>query len=151
MKGAGDMIEAELAKGDMQEAFCLLKRWYQVASDTMSRPCPQTMAQQTKERVELYRQRDSPGELLPINLQGPAILDDVPSDHKSGTRHGSCRTAVRAGRQKCTLRTLNDGFAALHWRRTPRRGPTTLGKETTGAFLLASSRLYGCRAKSRNN
>ncbi len=38
------------------------------------------MARQTKERVELYQRGDSPGELLPINLQGPTIPDKVPSD-----------------------------------------------------------------------
>jgi hypothetical protein len=68
MKGIGEMIKAELEKGDMQEAFCLLKGWYQAASETVARPCPQTMAQQTEERGELYWWRDSPGEPLPINL-----------------------------------------------------------------------------------
>jgi hypothetical protein len=43
-KGFGNAIEGELAKGDMQEAFCLLKGWYRVASETLARPCPQTMA-----------------------------------------------------------------------------------------------------------
>jgi hypothetical protein len=76
------MIKAELAKGGVQEAFRLLKEWYRVALETMARPCPQTMVQQTEERVELYRQQDSTGEPLLINLQGPTIPDKVPSDHK---------------------------------------------------------------------
>ncbi len=152
MKGVSDMIEAELAKGDVQEAFCLLKGWYRAASETVARPCPQTMARQTEEWVELYQWRDSPGQLLPINLQGPAIPNEVPSDHK-------IRDAARdlmsgrggGGHQKCTRRTSKDGYAALRCRRTPRRGPTTLGKETTGASLSASSRLFGGRVKSQNN
>ncbi len=45
MKGIGNMIEAELPKGGMQEAFRLLKGWYQVTSETVARPCPQMMAQ----------------------------------------------------------------------------------------------------------
>jgi hypothetical protein len=45
MKGISDTIEAELAKGDVQEAFCLLKGWYRAASDTVVGPCPQTMVQ----------------------------------------------------------------------------------------------------------
>ena len=53
-KGVGNVIEAELAKGDVQEAFRLLKGWYQAASDTVSRPCPQMMARQMEEQVELY-------------------------------------------------------------------------------------------------
>jgi hypothetical protein len=35
-KGIGNMIEAERAKGDMQETFRLLKGWYQVASETVA-------------------------------------------------------------------------------------------------------------------
>jgi hypothetical protein len=37
-KGIGNAIEAELAKGDVREAFRLLKGWYQVASDTCPKP-----------------------------------------------------------------------------------------------------------------
>ncbi len=81
-KGVGDTIEVELAKGDVQKAFCLVKGWYRVVSDTVWHPCPQTMVQQIKEWVELYRGWDSPGKPLLINLQEPAITDNVPSDHK---------------------------------------------------------------------
>jgi hypothetical protein len=81
-KGVGDAIEVELAKGDVQEAFRLLKGWYRVALETVACPCPQMMAQQMEDRVELYWQRDSPGDPLPINLQGPVIPDEVPSDHE---------------------------------------------------------------------
>ncbi len=44
MKGICKAIKAELEKGDVKEGFCLLKGWYQVASETVARPCPQTMA-----------------------------------------------------------------------------------------------------------
>jgi hypothetical protein len=50
--------------------------------DTVACPCPQTMARQTEEWVELYRRWDPPGEPLPINLQGPMIPNNVPSDHE---------------------------------------------------------------------
>ncbi len=92
----------------MQEAFGLLKEWYQAVSETVARPCPQMMAQQTEERVELHWRQDSPGEPLPINLQGPAIPDKVPSDHKirdaakdllSGRVGGGIEN-VRGGHQK---------------------------------------------------
>ncbi len=43
----GNLIEAKLAGGDVQEAFCHLKGWYRATSKTTTRPCPQTMAQQT--------------------------------------------------------------------------------------------------------
>jgi hypothetical protein len=50
MKGIGDTIKAELGKGDMQEAFRLLKGRYRAASDTVARPCPQMMVQQMRSR-----------------------------------------------------------------------------------------------------
>jgi hypothetical protein len=81
-KGIGNTIKGELAKGGVQEAFCLLKGWYRAASDTVVRPCPQMMARQTEEQVEFYWQRDSPGEPPPINLQGPVIPVNMPSDHE---------------------------------------------------------------------
>ena len=40
----GDLIEAELAGGSVEEAFRHLKGWYRAASETTTRPCPQTMA-----------------------------------------------------------------------------------------------------------
>jgi hypothetical protein len=39
----GAAIEAKLAGGDVQEAFQCLKGWYWNTSDSMARPCPQTM------------------------------------------------------------------------------------------------------------
>jgi hypothetical protein len=57
-KGNGNAIEAELAKGDVQEAFCLLDGWYWVGLETVARPCPQMMAQQMEDQVESYRRRD---------------------------------------------------------------------------------------------
>ncbi len=50
--------------------------------ETLVHPCRQMMVRQTEERVELYRWLDSPRKPLPINLQGPAIPDNMPSDHE---------------------------------------------------------------------
>jgi hypothetical protein len=57
-----DAIEVELAKGDVQEAFHLLKGWYRATSETVACPCPQTMVQQMEDRLELYWRQDSPGD-----------------------------------------------------------------------------------------
>ncbi len=59
-KSISNTIEVELAKGDVQEAFRFLKGWYRAALDTVSCPCPQIMARQTVEWVELYWRCDSP-------------------------------------------------------------------------------------------
>ncbi len=151
MKGVGKAIKAELEKGDVQEAFCLLKGWYQAASESMARPCPQMMVQQTEQRVELYRRWDSPGEPPPINLQGPTIPDDVPSNHKIRDAAWDLPSGCAGGHQKCMQRTLNSGSAALCWRMTLTKGPTMGDKEKIGTSLSASSRLFGRREKSRNN
>jgi hypothetical protein len=63
----GESIVANLAEGNVHEAFRHLKGWYREATETHARPCFQTMERQTEERVELYRRRDSPG--LPIVLE----------------------------------------------------------------------------------
>ncbi len=73
------MIEAELAWGDVQEAFCHLKGWYRAALETTTCPCPQTMVKQTAEHVNLYTRRDSPREPLPININPIPVNDGTPS------------------------------------------------------------------------
>jgi hypothetical protein len=83
----GSMIEAELAGGDVQETLCHLKGWYRAASGITTRPCPQTMVKQMAERVDLYMQRDPPGEPLPINI------DPIPVDDRTASE-GEIRVAV---------------------------------------------------------
>ena len=78
----GAAIEAKLAGGDVQEAFWCLKGWYRNTSDSMARPCPQTMERQTAERVALYARRDSPGDPLPINIDPVHIDEKTPTDAK---------------------------------------------------------------------
>ncbi len=64
----GAAVEAELAGGNVQEAFCHLKGWYRAATETQAKPCYHTMERQTLERVDLYAQRESAGDPLPINV-----------------------------------------------------------------------------------
>jgi hypothetical protein len=46
----------------------------------MACPCPQTMEQQTAERVALYARRDSPVDPLPINIDPVPINNGTPTD-----------------------------------------------------------------------
>ncbi len=78
----GSTIEAELAGGNVQEAFCHLKGWYRTATDTQAKPCFQTMERQTSERVDLYLRRQSPGAPLPILMDPVEICDNQPHDSK---------------------------------------------------------------------
>ena len=78
--GVGSTIEAELARGNVQEAFCHLKGWYCMATDTQAKPCFQTMDRQTLERVDLYLRRQSPGAPLLILVDPVEICDNPPHD-----------------------------------------------------------------------
>ena len=78
----GAAVEAELAGGNVQEAFRHLKGWYRAATETQAKPCYHTMECQTLERVNLYAQRESAGTPLPINVTPVEISDDTPTDGK---------------------------------------------------------------------
>jgi hypothetical protein len=39
MSRIGTMIKSELTGGNVQEAFCHLKKWYQAVSDMKAKPC----------------------------------------------------------------------------------------------------------------
>ncbi len=47
-------IKGSLAVGEFVEAWCHLKGWYQSAEDQALNACPETLALQMAERVELY-------------------------------------------------------------------------------------------------
>ena len=121
------MIEAELTGGDVQEAFRHLKGWYRAASETTTRPCPQTMATQMAERVELDVRRDPPSDPLRINLDPIPVNDEVPSDREirvavAGLTNGcmGCASGMRAEDVKAWLHgvTLEED---------PKEGPNNIG------------------------
>jgi hypothetical protein len=67
---------------NIQEAFRHLKGCYRAASETQSKPCYHTMERQTLERVDLYAQRQSPGDPLPLHLTPVEIDNGIPTDSK---------------------------------------------------------------------
>jgi hypothetical protein len=107
----GDSIVAELAKGDVKEAFRHLKGWYRKATEAQARPCRQTIEHQTDEREELYAERAAYGEAFPANGVPYAIGNNQPCESKlravvSLLSHGRCRGAlgIRAEHIKAWLR-----------------------------------------------
>jgi hypothetical protein len=132
-KGIGKAIKAELEKGDMQEAFHLLKGWYQAASETVAHPCPHMMAQHMEKRVELYRQRDSPGEPLPINLQGPAIPDKVPSNHKI---RDAARDGHPGGASKMHAEDIKRWLRSITLEEDPNNGSNNVGEGENWHLLV---------------
>jgi hypothetical protein len=77
---AGGLIESELARGNVQEAFHHLKGWYWAVSEMQAKLCFHTMERQTSEHVDLNARRALPGLPLPINYNPIKINDDAPSD-----------------------------------------------------------------------
>jgi hypothetical protein len=125
----GNIIEAKLAGGNVQESFCHLKGWYRAVSETTTQPCPQTMVKQTAEHVELYRQQDPPGDPLPINI------NPIPVDDRTLSK-GEIRVAVAGlsnGRAGSALgMRAEDVKAWLHGiklEEDPEVGPANIGAE----------------------
>ncbi len=80
----GNSIVAELAKGDVKEAFRHLKGLYQKATETQARPCRQTMERQTNKREELYAERAAYSKAFPANGMPYAISDNEPCESELG-------------------------------------------------------------------
>ncbi len=76
----GNSIVAELPKENVQEAFHHLKRWCQTATETRAKPCFLTMEKQTVERVDLYRQRNLPGDPIVVTVNPTEVQDNTPTD-----------------------------------------------------------------------
>jgi hypothetical protein len=96
----GDLIIAELVKGDVKEAFQHLKGWYWKATEMQARLCRQTMERQTDKREELYAGRAAYDTAFPANGMPYAISDNQPCESKlraavSLLSHGRCRGASR--------------------------------------------------------
>ena len=73
-------IEAHLDDGELQEVWQQLKGWYCDDKDRAPQPCFQTVDKQTLERMELYRERASPGDPISINVDPFEIQDEMPDD-----------------------------------------------------------------------
>jgi hypothetical protein len=107
----GNSIIAELAKGDVKEAFWHLKGWYRKATEMQARPCRQTMEHQTNKREELYSERAAYGKAFPANGMLYAIGVNQPCESKlqaavSLLSYGRCKGAlgIRAEHIKAWLR-----------------------------------------------
>ncbi len=65
-KNTATNVKGCLAVGEFIEAWRHLKGWYCSVEDRAPKPCPETMAKQRRERVELYAACTPPGLPLPI-------------------------------------------------------------------------------------
>jgi hypothetical protein len=86
------------------------------------------MAQQTEEWVELYWRRYPPGEPLPINLQGPAIPDHVPSDHKIRDAAQDLPSGRVGGASKMHAEDIKSWLRGITLEEDPDKGPDNVGE-----------------------
>ena len=54
-----------------------MKGWYRSAEDRVPTPCPESLAKQMQERIDLYVARQPPGVMLPFHVIDPAPIPDV--------------------------------------------------------------------------
>jgi hypothetical protein len=79
------------------EAWHHLKGWYCLAEDQAPKPCPETMAKQTQERVDLYAARTPTGMPLPICVDPTPVNDAAPMDGELRMVVGQLQNGCAAG------------------------------------------------------
>jgi hypothetical protein len=78
-------VEGCLAAGEYIEVWHHLKGWYHSVEDQASKPCPETLAKQMQERIELYAARRPPGWPLSIHVDPAPIPVVALTDAELGT------------------------------------------------------------------
>jgi hypothetical protein len=94
------------------------------------------MVRQMEEQVEIYQQQDSPGEPLPINLQGPAILDDVPPDHEIRDAARDLSNGRAGGVPKMRTEDIKQWLCGITLEEDPKKGPGNVGEGDNWRFLI---------------
>jgi hypothetical protein len=98
-------VKGCLAVGEYMEMWCHLKGWYCSAEDQAPKPCPETLAKQAQETIDLYAACCPPGYSLPI-CAGPAPIPD------GALMDEELQMVVRELRNGCTAGTT--GMKAEH-------------------------------------
>jgi hypothetical protein len=94
---AASNIEECLAAEEFVEAWRYLKGWYCLAEDRALKACPETLARQTAERVELYMAVTPPGWEMRINVTPTAVHNKPPMDQEIRGVVGQLRNGRAAG------------------------------------------------------
>ena len=66
------------------------------------KPCYDTLEDQTRERVELYRKRAPPGDRIPSRAERPLLSDTQPTDEelRQATKKSNNRRTGRASKTR---------------------------------------------------
>ncbi len=132
-KNTASTIEGGLAAGDFVEAWHNLKGWYCSVEDRAPKACPETLALQTAERVELYTAVPPPGWLMPINLTPIPVPDGTPTDHEIQEVLGKLRNGRAAGAMGMQVEHLKE------WLRGIKREEAADGVEGAGPLEVVCS------------
>ena len=73
---------AALQDGDWRSGYGTLRAWTKECDPASSKPCYDTLEEQTRERVALYRKRAPPGERIPSRAERPPLSDTPPTDEE---------------------------------------------------------------------
>ena len=125
----GKSIVAEIAKGNVHEAFCHLKGWYWSATNMQAQPYYQTMEKQMLEHVKLYWRRDSLGPLVTINagLLTGEIWDDTPNNGKIRVAVAELTNGHSAGDSHMRAEHLKEWLQRVQLEENPETGPNNVG------------------------
>jgi hypothetical protein len=99
-----------------------------VYDNTSSHPCPQTIVQQTEEWEDTYWRRDSQGEPLPINLQGPVIPNNVPYDHEIRDTARELSNGQAGRSSKMRAKDIKQWLCSITLEDDPEKGPDNVGE-----------------------
>jgi hypothetical protein len=90
-------VKGCLAAGDYIEAWHHLKRWYRSAEVRAPKPCPEKLAKQTDERIQLYTAVPPLGWAMRFNVEPSAVPDVAPADSELRAVVGKLRNSRAAG------------------------------------------------------
>jgi hypothetical protein len=104
-------VKGCLAAGEYIEAWHHLKGWYCLAEDQAPKPCPETMAKQTQERVDLHATRTPKGMPLPICVDPAPVNDAAPTDGELRMVVGQLQNGRAAGAMGMKAEHLQEWLA----------------------------------------
>ncbi len=90
-------VKGCLAAGEYIEAWCYLKGRYRSAEDQAPKPCPETLAKQTEERIQLYTAAPPPGWAMRFIVDPSDVPDAAPMDSELRAVVGNLRNGRAAG------------------------------------------------------
>jgi hypothetical protein len=106
-------VEGCLAAGEYIEAWRYLKGWYRLAEDRAPKPCLETLAKQTEERIQLYTAVPPPGWAMRFNVDPSDVPDVAPTDSELRAVVGNLRNCRAAGATGMKAKHLKEWLADM--------------------------------------